>query len=211
MEPEVDIAIVGYGPVGQALAALLGRAGHEVAVFERYDEIYRLPRAVHIDHEIMRLLQALGLADRLAAEMIPLRDYHWFGADREPLMTLIPQQPAISGCEPSYLFFQPEFERALDEDACAHDSVSLHRGWVAEGLVNDADAATLTLRRSRDGERRTVRARWVIGADGANSFVRESAGIGRRDLGFQERWLVVDVEPHDMAALADLPTRVPVV
>ena len=51
-----------------------------------------------------------------------------------------------------------------------------------------------------------MRARWVIGADGANSVVREAAGIGRRDLGFQERWLVVDAEPNDMAALADLPT-----
>ena len=55
------------------------------------------------------------------------------------------------------------------------------------------------------GETRTVSARWVVGADGANSFVREASGITRRDLGFQERWLVVDAEPHDMAALAHLP------
>ena len=50
-----------------------------------------------------------------------------------------------------------------------------------------------------------MRARWVVGADGANSFVREASGITRRDLGFQERWLVVDAEPHDMDALAHLP------
>jgi len=49
-EPAFDVAIVGYGPVGQTLAALLGRAGHRVVVFERFKEIYRLPRAVHIDH-----------------------------------------------------------------------------------------------------------------------------------------------------------------
>jgi 2-polyprenyl-6-methoxyphenol hydroxylase-like FAD-dependent oxidoreductase len=55
------------------------------------------------------------------------------------------------------------------------------------------------------GETRTVRARWVVGADGANSFVREATGITRRDLGFRERWLVVDAEPHDMTTLAHLP------
>ena len=71
VDAEVDVAIVGYGPVGQALAALLGRAGHRVAAFERFHEIYRLPRAVHLDHEIMRLLQALGLAEASADEMVP--------------------------------------------------------------------------------------------------------------------------------------------
>ena len=55
-----------------------------------------------------------------------------------------------------------------------------------------------------DDEARSIRARWVVGADGANSFVRETRGITRRDLGFQERWLVVDLEPHDIDAL-DLP------
>jgi 2-polyprenyl-6-methoxyphenol hydroxylase-like FAD-dependent oxidoreductase len=100
----------------------------------------------------MRLLQTLGLAERVAGEMIPLREYQWYGADREPLMTLTPQQPAISGWEPSYLFFQPEFERALDGYACARHGVSLHRGWIGEGLVNVDNAATVTLR--RDDERR---------------------------------------------------------
>jgi threonine dehydrogenase-like Zn-dependent dehydrogenase len=56
-ECDFDVAIVGYGPVGQALAALLGQAGHRVGVFERLPQIYGLPRALHIDHEIVRLLQ----------------------------------------------------------------------------------------------------------------------------------------------------------
>ena len=117
MEPELDVAIVGYGPVGQALGGMLARAGHRVEAFERFNEIYRLPRAVHIDHEIMRLLQAIGLADRVAEEMEPLREYRWFGADGEELLTLVPEIPSKSGWEPDYLFFQPELERALDS-AC---------------------------------------------------------------------------------------------
>jgi len=213
-EPDFDVAIVGYGPVGQALAALLGRAGHRVAVFERFGEMYRLPRAVHLDHEIMRLLQALGLSEVLADEMVPVDDYRWFGADGDLLLRFEPRSPAPSAWEGDYMFFQPELERAIDGRACAPAGVTVERGWTAEGLEQSDGQVELTLRRVSEeepgrlaltGETRTVTARWAIGADGANSFVRGAAGITRRDLGFQERWLVVDAEPHEMAALSHLP------
>ena len=61
-----------------------GKPLRRVLVVERFGEIYRLPRAVHLDHEIMRLLQALGVADALAQEMVPVSRYHWFGADFIP-------------------------------------------------------------------------------------------------------------------------------
>ena len=211
---DADVAIVGYGPVGQALAAFLARAGHRVAVFERFQEIYRLPRAVHLDHEIMRLLQSLGLADVLAEEMVPVDDYRWLGADGELLLRFDRQGLAASGWEGDYMFFQPELEAAIHRHACVPSGVTVERGWVAEGLKQAGDHVELTIHRVREdepgqlastGEYRTVRARRLVGADGANSFVREACGISRRDLGFEERWLVVDAEPHDMRALAHLP------
>jgi 2-polyprenyl-6-methoxyphenol hydroxylase-like FAD-dependent oxidoreductase len=211
---DADVAVVGYGPVGQAVAALLGRAGHRVLVFERFQDIYRLPRAVHLDHEIMRLLQALGLADVLAEEMVPVHDYQWFGADGELLLRFDVNGLAPSGWQADYMFFQPELEAAIDRHACIPAGVNVERGWVADDLRQHHDHVELTLHRVAEaepgqlastGERRTVRARWLVGADGANSFVREVSGITRKDLGFQERWLVVDAEPHDMNALARLP------
>ena len=203
---DVDVAIVGFGPVGQALAVLLGRAGHSVLAVERFAEIYRLPRAVHLDHEIMRLLQGLDVADDLAGELLSVRDYHWYGADGEPLMTLEAPVPAASGWDPDYMFFQPALERALERRASEQPSVTVERGWAAEVLTVEPDHALLSVRRVSGerpegiaaGEARSIRARWVVGADGANSFVRETRGIGRRDLGFRERWLVVDLEPHDL-------------
>ena len=211
---DTDVAIVGYGPVGQALAALLARAGHRVEVFERFTDVYRLPRAVHLDHEIMRLLQSLRLAGVLAAEMIPVATYQWYGADGEPLLRFDRQGLARSGWEGSYMFFQPELESALDRIGHEEPGVTVHRGWVAEELSDLGTCAELTVRRVDDGfsvqaltrDRRTISARWIVGADGANSFVRETSGITRRDLGFQERWLVVDAEPLDMGALGHLPT-----
>jgi 2-polyprenyl-6-methoxyphenol hydroxylase-like FAD-dependent oxidoreductase len=212
---DFDVAIVGYGPVGQALAALLGRARHRVGVFERFKEIYRLPRAVHLDHEIMRLLQSLGLAEVLAGVMVPVHDYQWFGADDEPLLRFDVAGLAPSGWDSDYMFFQPELERVIDHHACAQRSVIVERGWLAEALTDPSDSGVaLSLRRvveeeagrlALTGDTRTVSARWLVGADGANSFVREVSAIGRRDLGFQERWLVVDAEPNDMGALAHLP------
>ena len=205
---DVDVAIVGYGPVGQALAAHLGRGGHRVAVFERFEDPYPLPRAVHIDHEIMRLLQGLGVAYELAGEMLAIHDYRWFGADGEPLLTMHSPNPSSSGWEPDYLFHQPDLETALDAAARKWPSVTVERGWSAESLEQHDAHADLTLRRTDAGAGspvRTVHARWVIGADGANSFVRDACGISLRDLGFQERWLVADVIPSEMNALAALP------
>jgi 3-(3-hydroxy-phenyl)propionate hydroxylase len=57
-----DVAIVGYGPVGQ-LGGLLGAAGLRVEIFERWPDMYALPRACVVDHEAMRILQADGIAE----------------------------------------------------------------------------------------------------------------------------------------------------
>jgi 2-polyprenyl-6-methoxyphenol hydroxylase-like FAD-dependent oxidoreductase len=209
---DYDVAIVGYGPVGQTLAALLGRFGHRVGVFERFGTLYDLPRAVHFDDEIMRVWQTLGIVDEIAGDLLPVREYRWFGADGEPIMTMSAPASAPSGWEPSYLCFQPYLEAALDRQAAR--AATVERGWSAEGLAEHAGHVELTLRRVREegrrlratDETRTVRARYLIGADGANSTVREASGIAREDLGFAAQWLTLDLRPHDMSALEHLPT-----
>ena len=209
----IDVAIVGYGPVGQTLAALLGRAGHRVAVFERFGRLYDLPRAVHFDHEIMRVWQALGIVEHIAPDLLPVREYRWFGADGEPIMEMRAEAPAPSGWEPGYLCFQPYVEAALDRTA--RTVATLERGWSAEAVVQHDDHVELTLRRVTEeqpgrlaptAETRSVRARFLIGADGANSAVRAAAGIGWEDLGFASEWLTLDLRPNDIRALDHLPT-----
>ncbi len=66
----------------------------------------------------MRLLQSLGLAKVLSEELLPIRDYQWFGADGEPLIRFEMHGPARSGWESDYMFFQSELEAALDRLGC---------------------------------------------------------------------------------------------
>lgn len=199
----VDVAIAGYGPVGQTLAILLGQMGYSVAVFERWPALYPLPRAVFYDHEIRRIFLAMGLGEELAKISQPSARYQWFNADWKVLVEIDWSAESISDGPFGYLFNQPLLEAALDRKAKSIGNVRIHQGWEATELNQDADGCDMVLTRliREDGkfslgqEQQSVRARYVIGADGANSFVRRSLGVEWQDLGFQEDWLVVDLQP----------------
>jgi 2-polyprenyl-6-methoxyphenol hydroxylase-like FAD-dependent oxidoreductase len=210
MTKEVDVAIVGFGPVGQALASLLGAAGHDVIVAERFESPFGLPRAIRFDGEAMRLFQRLGIADVVQEDALPAGHYLWHGADGELIVDIDTSGPHPSGWASDWVFFQPHLEAALIRSVEARPSVSVRRGWSAESIVQDQDGVTLTARRWKEGaspssETDTIRARYVVAADGANSFVRDALGIGWDDLGFSETWMVCDVRPHDQGLLDDLP------
>jgi 2-polyprenyl-6-methoxyphenol hydroxylase-like FAD-dependent oxidoreductase len=205
-----DVAIVGYGPVGQTLAILLGNLGYSVAVFERWQSLYPLPRAVFHDHEIRRVFRMMGLEEELQQISQPSSCYQWFNADWKVLVEIDWSAESISDGPFGYLFNQPSLEAILDRKAKAIENIEIHQGWEVLTLRQDEDGCDLRLQRSQcvkqaqAGAERSVRARYVIGADGANSVVRRECGIDWQDLGFQEDWLVVDLQPNPDVAL-DVP------
>jgi flavoprotein hydroxylase len=104
------------------------------------------------------------------------------------------------------MFTQPRLEAALEQQAGGIPGVDILRGWEAIDLAEDAHAVRLTVAESagdqpllRDGvhARRTLRAAYLIGCDGAGSFVRHRMNTSMTDRGFRYEWLVVDVIPHD--------------
>jgi 2-polyprenyl-6-methoxyphenol hydroxylase-like FAD-dependent oxidoreductase len=200
----VDVAIVGYGPTGQLLALMLGRAGHSVTVIERWPDLYPLPRAVHYDHEIARLFQASGVIDDIKRIAEPTENYQWRNAKHEMLIDFDWSGMGLSGWPTSSMFAQPELERVLDRHVKALENVRVLQGWSATALNADAEGVTLEIENGHlehgkwtgGGERDTVHAKYVIGADGANSLVRSTLGIEFEDLGFAFDWLVVDVKPN---------------
>lgn len=199
---DADVVIVGAGPVGTLLGILLGRQGHRATVVEKWSSPYVQPRAVTFDHEVARILAILGI-DSETDPAIEHHDevYYWKNADRQNLLEVDWGSTAASGWRTRYWFYQPELEARLREIADATDGVEIRWGWTATELNQDADGVTLIGQLRSAGaapaDTETIRARYIVGADGARSFVRESLGLGFEDHGYFFDWLILDMKPTE--------------
>ena len=195
-----DVAIVGFGPSGAVAAALLGQAGQRVFVCDRSTEVYAKPRAIALDHEIMRVFQQLGIAAAIEPHTEPFTDSCYYGADGRLIrrMTMV-APPYPQAWTPSMVFTQPAVDAEVRAAVAKLPNVRVALGVEVTGFRQDTEAATLAF---ADGH--PIRARWVIGCDGASSTLRGLAGLALEDLGFDEAWLVVDVLANERG-LAKLP------
>jgi 2-polyprenyl-6-methoxyphenol hydroxylase-like FAD-dependent oxidoreductase len=186
-----DVAIVGYGPTGMMLAALLGRQGHRVIVFDKHRGLYNLPRAACFDDEIMRTFQKLDLVDAVMPGVVVQTEYEWVNGAGETLLEMTYDNPARGGWAALYMMYQPHIEAVLDRLCQSLATIEVRQGVVVDGVQITDGEVTVTAG-DRDGGRHDVRARYLVGADGGASFVRPALGIGFSDYHFQENWLVCD-------------------
>lgn len=190
-----DVVIVGWGPVGQTLAILLAERGWRVTALEKQPAAYPLPRAVHFDHEVGRILQAAGVAAAIRDRTEPTDAYEWRNGRGDVLLRFETGGLGLSGWPESNMFAQPELEAELDARARTLERITLRRGHEVTALDDAGDLVRVTAR-TPDGAQTTCDARFVVGCDGANSFVRTQLGVPVTDLGFFFDWLIVDVRPH---------------
>lgn len=195
-----DVIQIGRGPVGLTLAALLADSRHSVALVERHRDMYGLPRAGHVDHEIVRLLAALGAAGPMLEDSYPTVEYRWVNAEGEVLMDFDWGAQSVSGYNSDFMQFQPLIEQALNARIVENPHVCSYLGRECVAVFDRGDHVEVLIRPTatgganpiRPGEEMILRGRYLVGADGANSMVRRQLGIERDDLGFNEKWLVVD-------------------
>ncbi|HEY5855350.1 MAG TPA: bifunctional 3-(3-hydroxy-phenyl)propionate/3-hydroxycinnamic acid hydroxylase [Aldersonia sp.] len=192
-----DVVIVGAGPVGLALGRMLGMRGHEVVILERWPEPYPLPRAVHFDDEIGRVFGSMGLTEQVKAISAPVTDhYEWRNAAGQALVRIDWSGTGPNGWPTASFFSQPQLEALLADAVAAMPNVTLRRGAEVVAIVERGDEVEV-IATSAVHKQRKLRARFVIGCDGANSFVRERMGVTMHDEGFFFDWLIVDTVPLD--------------
>lgn len=203
-EISCDVAIVGLGPTGVVAATLLGMAGLRVHVIERRQEVYEIPRAISLDHEIMRIFQQLGTAQQVLPYCEPFTPSEFYGVGGELIrrMTMI-EPPYPMGYTPSMVFTQPPVEQALRARLTQLPTVTIDLGHEVRDIQADANGALLGTLSDR-GDEKIVKARWVIACDGGGSTVRGRLGMTLQDLDFDEPWLVVDVTVNEQG-LVKLP------
>ncbi|WP_229402386.1 bifunctional 3-(3-hydroxy-phenyl)propionate/3-hydroxycinnamic acid hydroxylase MhpA [Micromonospora okii] len=195
MDDPPPVVIVGAGPTGVTAAALLARHGVRSLLLDRWEHPYPRPRAVHLDDEACRILHQAGVGEEFTAISRPGRGLRLLDPDHRVLAEFRRDPAAgVHGHPPANMFDQPELEAALRRAVAADPLVSLRGGVEVEDVSAGPGSATVTLTDRGTGRRETLPARYVLGCDGANSLVRTRTGAAMRDLGFAQRWLVVDVD-----------------
>src|SRR5438874_2562461 len=125
-----DVVIVGYGPTGMLAAILLGRAGHRVAVIERYSTLYNLPRVGIVHDDIMRMFQEIGCLERVQQAMFFLPVYE-LARNGKVLMSSKVQPLATHGWPEFISVYQPAFEAELDILARADPNIDVLQAETA--------------------------------------------------------------------------------
>ena len=187
-----DVIVVGAGPTGVTLATLLAQRGRTVAVLERHPDVYPLPRAVHLDAEVFRILHELGVGEEFAQVSRATRGLQLVDARHRVLARFERSAETSAGLPEANLFDQPELERLLRANLTRLPEVTLLGSHEVLSVGQSPGQAVVDLRRP-DGTTGRLRASYVVGCDGANSLVRQAIGSTTTDLGFEQRWLVVDV------------------
>ncbi|MCU1279995.1 MAG: bifunctional 3-(3-hydroxy-phenyl)propionate/3-hydroxycinnamic acid hydroxylase [bacterium] len=187
-DAKVDVVIVGAGPVGLLVANLLGQRGVSVSIVDAAADVMEIPRAISLDHEALRILQATGLADELAAQMPAVP--HVEVISPRGLLARVNAAGTLDGHPRLVCIYQPGLERVLRAGLRRHGSVELIPSCTYLSHREEADGVVVRLRQ-RTSERE-VGARFLIGCDGAKSAVRQAMGWKPEGSTYAQDWLIVD-------------------
>jgi len=191
------VIVVGAGPAGCTAALLLADSGIPVTLLERHTQPHPLPRAVHLDDEVARTLDRIGVSEGFLDRSRPGSGLRLLDAGHRVMAEFRREHQASEhGFPQANMFHQPDLEELMLARVTAHPLVELRRGAEVcgmDGALGPLTTDPVRVHARIGGDLQTFTGRFVLGCDGASSTIRELAGITMDDLGFTERWLVIDI------------------
>lgn len=194
-----QVVVVGAGPVGLAVALGLARRGIPVSVLEAADRVSHGSRAICISRHSLEVMDRLGVWPPLRRESLPWSGGRSFYGSQEVLSFRMPAE-AHDVRPPMVNISQGVLEQLLVDAADAADNLELLWGVRVSGLATDESGAMLQMS-TVDGDR-SLRADWVVAADGARSDVRRLLGLSMRGTSYEGRYVIADIHLP-----VDLPTE----
>ena len=189
-----DVAIVGFGPTGGTLANLLALQGFSILIIEKEKSFYPLPRAVHFDDEIMRVFQTIGITDKFLKHTIINKGTKFVNSkNKEVLDWPRPRSVTENGWYPSYRFHQPDLERKLRRRLKDFKKVSVMQSTKVNSLKEEKSSVKIFIENINNNKISEIRAKYIIGCDGARSTIRKQIKAKFQNLGFTQKWAVVDL------------------
>jgi len=191
---ESPVAIIGAGPTGMAAAALLARYGVRSILFEREADVMTIPRAVHLDEEVLRVLHLCCLGEEASREIRPIRGMQLVDRELRTLVSFAREGRGPHGFARSNAFDQPELEAAMRRALAREPLVTVRTSTSVEAVEHlPTGRLRVSFQDRARGALGELETPAVLACDGARSRTRAFVGTDFEDLGFEGRWLVVDV------------------
>ena len=189
-----DAVTIGFGPTGGTLANLLALHGFSILIVEKEKSFYPLPRAVHFDDEIMRVFQTIGITDKFLKHTIINKGTKFVNSkNRVVLDWPRPRSITENGWYPSYRFHQPDLERKLRRRLKDFKKVSVMQNTKVNSLKEEKNLVKMCIENINNNKISEIRAKYIIGCDGARSTIRKQIKAKFQNLGFTQKWAVVDL------------------
>ena len=192
-----QVAIVGAGPVGLAIANYLGQMGVSVLLIEKLESLIDYPRAIGIDDESLRAMQAVGLVDKVLPHTTPWHAMRFMTPKGRCFADIQPMTDEF-GWSRRNAFSQPQVDGVLYAGLSRFPNVRCLFSREVEAFSQNGDNVTLNLKGSA-GEHETVRADWLVACDGGASLIRRTLNIPFEGKTASNQWIVIDIANDPLA------------
>jgi 3-(3-hydroxy-phenyl)propionate hydroxylase len=168
--------------------------GFSILILDREKSFYPLPRAVHFDDEIMRVFQTIGITKEFLKHTIINKGTKFVNSkDKVILDWPRPKKITDNGWYPSYRFHQPDLEKKLRKKLKNYKKVSIEQNSEVKKIINSKNQVDIIYANISSHKECIVRSKYLVGCDGANSITRKQMKTTMDNLGFTQRWAVVDL------------------